>query len=815
MQDDIILASMFSSHDAAGFNGATEASFSSPGEPRPPGRNVWIRTSPKVSILSGYCQKVGMVSRLVVAVQGSISRHCNQECMLTGSSRYFAQIRYGCDQPECTTPSCFGCQKRVSGVPVRRPTAITARAQAYYLASQDNPEAGLCPYVKAVDRILNDHDLSLPGTDARHHPKKDRKSLIQNLFDTALTRGMASAVSLPSPNISSGRPPLANLGADGSGERDFPSQTIKEPTPTLVSAKPYCSEPQQGAFAYANHMEYHRASPSTPIVHGSVSQPNGHGPNGPRVASRQGQNYNSIKPKGGVEQGSSQATKQETSATSMEPVTILPEISSPNGYVREKKGDISTNAGNRVSEASGCLGNVSALETPIQSSPDSSSIPNVTKLDVSNGLNNGRIGCSVPNTHPPHNAYLDCATLLAIRHTIQADEKLGLQFLQRRLLSASLDDKKASVGNSMQGERKRGLYSGLRPRGCKSSITMSLSERVFATLSDVDGLTKSFREDSCYRGTGSPLSHLDPFRLQPAFRHWKVTCGSLIYDGLWHGIEALFNPPPDLTPTRSTGPKGLRQNGSLKSASNRNGGSPSLTGQLGSIPEHGTRSSGQHLYVADPDAAHISMIVIHALVSLVPILKSSDWTAVQTLRAAGKTYPNPKNRSFQKISEESWLSVIDELEYEPALRLASRLIRALAARRCFWEIQRATSARHATNQKSGFPLTELLANHLRDVETQRQLQITERQTNRPKESSYRDQDRNRAFNPAATLMGPEQVPEIPLAAVLVEWLRTPIIKEWDGKAEVKRWGPVGGAIELLNDLCTWLAQSEQDGANII
>lgn len=59
-------------------------------------------------------------------------------------NRYKSQLLYGCDDPNCLTPTCFSYRKRVADAPIRRFTELSARTIACYLASQDNPERGLC-----------------------------------------------------------------------------------------------------------------------------------------------------------------------------------------------------------------------------------------------------------------------------------------------------------------------------------------------------------------------------------------------------------------------------------------------------------------------------------------------------------------------------------------------------------------------------------------------------------------------------------------------------------------------------------------------
>ncbi|UNI18063.1 hypothetical protein JDV02_004358 [Purpureocillium takamizusanense] len=67
-------------------------------------------------------------------------------CPLLISSRYVVQLRNGCGSPKCSTATCFTCRKRLAGkAPIRRYNPTSARTLAVYLASQDNPDKGLCP----------------------------------------------------------------------------------------------------------------------------------------------------------------------------------------------------------------------------------------------------------------------------------------------------------------------------------------------------------------------------------------------------------------------------------------------------------------------------------------------------------------------------------------------------------------------------------------------------------------------------------------------------------------------------------------------
>ncbi|KAI2633378.1 hypothetical protein GGS21DRAFT_132453 [Xylaria nigripes] len=87
--------------------------------------------------------------------------------------RYVLQLRHGCGNSSCTTTTCFTYRKRLAGKsPIRRYNPNSARTLAIYLASQDNPESRLCPYLETSqtpsDAILPLHFVS------KHPSTKER-----------------------------------------------------------------------------------------------------------------------------------------------------------------------------------------------------------------------------------------------------------------------------------------------------------------------------------------------------------------------------------------------------------------------------------------------------------------------------------------------------------------------------------------------------------------------------------------------------------------------------------------------------------------
>lgn len=83
--------------------------------------------------------------RRVYAIHRASRRHNFQQLV----QKYIVQLREGCGTECCSTPTCFTCRKRIVGkAPVRRYNPTSARTLAIYLASQENPESGLCPTLK-------------------------------------------------------------------------------------------------------------------------------------------------------------------------------------------------------------------------------------------------------------------------------------------------------------------------------------------------------------------------------------------------------------------------------------------------------------------------------------------------------------------------------------------------------------------------------------------------------------------------------------------------------------------------------------------
>lgn len=296
-----------------------------------------------------------------------------------------------------------------------------------------------------------------------------------------------------------------------------------------------------------------------------------------------------------------------------------------------------------------------------------------------------------------------------------------------------------------------------------------VNRSIFYSLSDVETLLQSFHETDNAAFKNSPMPHLNSTRLAHTFRDWNRRNGSLIFDSLWIAVEALFTPPPELDIQKSPHLKASRKAPSMDRDSSLPSGQESCGGS-------GSR------YLSDEEAAHIVMICIHALTSLVPVGWPHTWAQLRKFRSWGIILPDaPAHTDFTDAYADPWLSIIDELEYEPALRLADRLLRGIGARMCFAHILAPLDAQEKSAEQRELhgvqvPLVHILVQHLIEVERLASASKAKMKTSL-----------NYQTDPGWTV-----------TAAFMEWLRTIIIKKWDGKAEVNKWSSVGASILLLS-----------------
>lgn len=288
-----------------------------------------------------------------------------------------------------------------------------------------------------------------------------------------------------------------------------------------------------------------------------------------------------------------------------------------------------------------------------------------------------------------------------------------------------------------------------------------VSQSMFYVLSSPDQLHQSFQIGDKERGEGRStrsIPTLDMEQLDNSFRSLYLLCPwPVAMHNLWIALERLFIPPPELSSS-------MRHN--RRTAKSRTSDSGTSC-----ISQPDTSTTG---YISDEGAASILTITLFALVNSVPRLKPTTWQTIRQIRASGTALPDADIRKLPHATAKLLVDVTDKFEHELALRLVNRLVRAIAARLAFHEISKARSLRIQDPEMQGNTSTmDLILENLRRYHT-----LSE-------------------SNPhhCVNFSDPHGAPSA--SALAVEWLRTLLLKEWDGKPETTKSGPVGGAIQIL------------------
>ncbi|RFU81091.1 hect domain-containing [Trichoderma arundinaceum] len=182
--------------------------------------------------LRDYVQDVENPRR-VYAIHRASRRHDFQHLV----DKYIYQLRTGCGASNCATATCFTCRKRLAGkAPVRRYNPTSARTLAVYLASQDNPEAGLCPYLgspREVPPAVNSLIFSTRPAPSQHSNR--RPSDIQTAPRRKPSLGVAAKPPL-SPTATTTRSRSSSLDKERLGSQ--PNETKNDDAVTRPGPLP-------------------------------------------------------------------------------------------------------------------------------------------------------------------------------------------------------------------------------------------------------------------------------------------------------------------------------------------------------------------------------------------------------------------------------------------------------------------------------------------------------------------------------------------------------------------------------------------------
>lgn len=190
----------------------------------------------------------------------------------------------------------------------------------------------------------------------------------------------------------------------------------------------------------------------------------------------------------------------------------------------------------------------------------------------------------------------------------------------------------------------------------------------------------------------------------------------------------------------------------------------------------------------DLGASHIVKVIFAALVAWIPECHGRAWDILSKLRAHGQVALPADGSIVDPKLMKTILNVGAAFENEMALGVATRLIRALAARH-------AHSKSSKLVEDYGFNYIASMVRYMKHANLK--VRLAESENILPSIKGI-DTDAKEVLRSDEGLERPFKV--------VIEWLRSIIMREWDGKPQIRRDSAVGCALELLQDIriqCSW------------
>jgi hypothetical protein len=656
-----------------------------------------------------------------------------------------SQMLHGCKSAYCTTPTCLSCQKRTASRPVRPPTQLTARALAHYLAGQNDPQRGLCPH----ELNMLPASLEIQGaTDTSLRPAR-RGDQQYGVYSKPLgSVGTSEHVEAPQQHVVDAVKERHQARMDAKSL----SQNIYDSVTVIYAYSKQLPNPASIFHTLRSFNPLTPGAPASPSTFDTDSQTRARN-SSRRVTSAALANADDVTPPVNMTTHTDHRQPQDRpqdhghGQLSSTPLQVL-----SNGQHVHRIPFHPRESATVKSDSQSSL--AEALDSPKASSPTAK-----RKASLNNHIHNimGRTtSAPLPRTEAekhlaptapadimlPVLSTLNCSTLAELKDNVYTHRK---------------DHLSDRLNSSVDYDTNRRFQAS----------TPFVNRSLFYALSNTETLLESFH-DSNQAFSESPLPHLDSARLTHSFGDWSRRNGALVYDSLCVALKALFTPPPELHVQKSPRPTPSRKGAPTACSTDK---THNITSSM----------STHSRYLDNLEAAHIAMICIHALTSSVSAGWPHTWAQLRRLRAWGIILPNAPSSTDPFVHP--YLEITDELEYEPAIRLAENLLRALGARTCFEHILATMEKQQGSQEDEAHSdtLMEIIVKHLIVVE---RVALARKQRMTPNNSASHD-------------------PGWTVTATLMEWLKTIITKRWDSKAEINKWSSVGTAVMLLNEMCKY------------
>ncbi|KAJ5380972.1 uncharacterized protein N7496_003400 [Penicillium cataractarum] len=737
--------------------------------------------------------------------------------------RYKNQLLHGCDDPGCRTPTCASRRRRVSEGPYRRYTELSARTLACYLASQDDPESGLCcnnPRYSSDMTIHDYHRISLQRSRAfqahavavaaeadRHgsrapreqadnfnhgtpadpieqagesniasgiagitfddaqpstsdfqdldyvaeQPLKDPKSFTQNLFDTLSLRMVewlplrraaeklqpprSRSMAYPESNETPNYPKGQETGADKpkTDHSQVTPSNARNPLPRTPSSRTSGTQPSAVELTFQNQHVKRLSLPEADNWRQSSRS---------SLEEKKRPEYKSQK----LSMNAHLASNEFTSMPSPPALKRRPQKH------RGRAGDLDKARSKdhlknqrRVSWDSEKLlteTTIGASTENLQPPPPQSDIDFDTPTNrkpkpssMRRTANVAPLAQSISHFTPE---IID--GLSQVMFPSQEDAEAWQEELDRIQSMGSFDNPDWKFATSRQRQ-----------------VFPFIAQSAYFIFSSTGQILQSFGRDALELDTAANKMNqrLDVSKLQGSLQRLFTICPwDIALHSLWSSLDKLFLPPNELASSGRPSRRSSRSSTMTSSA-------PPVVRRLS--------ESANNEQLSDADAAYIATVAFFVLVSSVPDLEIGTWRGILRMRAAGTV---ASSADMQKLSPEHAQQAVeatDRLEHELGLRLINRLVRALAARLAYHEISKARQV------------------YSLDLPKQRKANVLDRIMDHF--SEQRPQNFSETEDSSSHSTGP-----IPL---IVEWLRTLFLREWDGNPELARSSAAGGAVQIL------------------
>ncbi|KAJ5923179.1 hypothetical protein N7454_008424 [Penicillium verhagenii] len=733
--------------------------------------------------------------------------------------RYKNQLLYGCEDPGCRTPTCASRRRRVSEGPYRRYTDLSARTLACYLASLDDAESGICCNIPKIPSDLTAHDyhrISLqPSRASQAKAAADAATSEEQANlprDQGTGSGNAFKQRVEEPElIDSLSSPSGQTSGSHFPDLDYASeQQLKDPKSFTQNLFDTISLRMVEWLPLRRTTDSFHPNSKQPMLQSGIELPH-HGkehdsknkglekakPNNDKPAP-------SLLPSSNPRTPSSRTSGPQASALELKfqnqhvKRLSLTEMDhwrqSPRSGLEDKKRPEFTNR--KVS-----------VNSHIASS-DFASMPSPPALKHRPQKHRGRIG---EMEHPRINEHTKKQRRVSwdsekILNEVCREESLGNPRMEPSL--EELDNASPSSRKVKQGSRHRSLdtaplaqtvthltseiINGLGQIMIESpeeedtwkeeleriQLTGSfdnpewrfatsrqrlafpfVAQSVFYVFGSARHILSSFRTDEVRPGSlqGTSDNRLDVPNLRDSLQRLFTTCPwDIALHSLWSTLDNLFVPPTDFS--SSTRP------------SRRSSRSSTMTGSAAAPPAvRRAPESISEEHLSDVDAAYIATVVLFVLVSSIPDIDVRTWRQILRMRSSGSVASPSAMQKLPAGQVQQAVEATDRLEHDLGLRLVNRLVRALTARLAYHEISKARQVYTLDlPKKAGVSVLDRIMDHLSEHHNFHQSGVDE---------------------PSYQSTGP--------AHVILEWLRTLFLREWDGNPEMALSSTTGGAVQIL------------------